>query len=765
MRYGRLFFLFCLFLIDASKSYGTDMSAAHQEGKDFAGRLILEGPKSPTTEVLPGFAGTDTPESKLRVDELESLAKERLEIARNQMRENEGRSRNDQSVSPETALLTSFYHKPDERIDDAAPFMKLSNEVASDPYKTLNAEKDTIQSEMITKTWQETCTEPAQEFFMEDTSYLTHVSVVEKKQERAGVSLVFVCDSKVTDAVFLYVKCSRESVRYKNYVEYTRNNGGYLSQDTYKHIKENLSGDGLSSSDLESDNPLFPETTGYIKPWVIYVPFLNKYLRNVQFEGLPLAIFDDARHPSSKKIPELQHTNIFIKNFKTSEEMKQYLRTFDGYFKREFSSEYSRNDLCESLFQEAEQIKYYRRVIRVPVRPSLGDHGFEEAWVETSKEDFDKGPEDLGEGADIWSLHNDFYETYVDAGVCTYDVASCTEGEGTRSLANLPIRRACWAKKKRYHCQDKGPNTCDHLRRQGCLQRAATCLRKIGDHCVFYAKDFECSARIDTGRKTRIKGTLPFCIDGKCHEINWLPNTDMADTLAKFAMLNEMSKDLDGKAQTVFKGESIGCSTHLMNFSSCCGRSSGWGASIGLSKCSEEERRLSKLREQNKCVLTGTYCAEKKLGVCIRKKTNFCCFASKLARIFHEQARPQLGMTFGSAKSPLCQGLSFTQIATLDYKKLDLKELFDDLMSKVKHPSIESTKEKFEAQWKARLPDRVNASSPSLSTPQMTDHIEARKSTLQNRSGNFTLHSEHDSRDLATPDISDGSHEKAKLVF
>ncbi|MFN7365294.1 MAG: conjugal transfer protein TraN [Alphaproteobacteria bacterium] len=721
MGFRHLSFFICTLFLGALKSHGTDMAAMYKEGKEVAGRLVLEGPKTPTGVSLPGYAGTDIPESRLRADELESRAKERLEVATGHMRENNTLSRKKQTVTAETALLTSFHQKPDERIDEAAPFMKVSNDIAVDPLKTLNAQKDTIKNEIITKQWKETCAEPSEAFFMEDTSYLTHVEVVEKKKEKAGARvLALYMKTKYAHAIGLFMECDTESAFYR------------------KNIAE--------------------------KKATMTDPYVMKILRDAGFQGIHIEGFFFGAHPAVY-FQEFHASPFFIKSFASADEMIGFFKPIEkerfiwGRRVKSFDED------MRSYFQEAEQIKYYRRLSRIPVRPSLEDRGTQEEWVETSKEDFERGPEDLGEAHDTWSRHNDFYETYVDAGVCTYDVMSCLEGEGTRSLENIPIKRPCWARKKRYQCQDKGAGTCDHLRRKGCLQMTATCLRKIGDHCVYYSKEFECTARIDTGRKTRIKGMLPFCIDGKCHDIDWLPNTDMAEVLARFATFNEMAKDFDGKSQTVFKGEAIGCSTHLLNFSSCCGRGSGWGTSIGLTKCSEDERRLAKLREQNKCVLTGTYCAEKKLGVCIRKKTNFCCFGSKLARIFHEQARPQLGMNFGSASSPACQGLSFTQIATLDYEKVDLTELFDELMAKVKNPHTKATTQKFEAQWKGNLPHQVSASTSHNSLPQMSRRIEERKSDINDRSGNFTLHSEHESHDLATPEISDGTHEKAKLVF
>jgi conjugal transfer mating pair stabilization protein TraN len=59
---------------------------------------------------------------------------------------------------------------------------------------------------------------------------------------------------------------------------------------------------------------------------------------------------------------------------------------------------------------------------------------------------------------------------------------------------------------------------------------------------------------------------------------------------------------------------------------------------------------------------------------CIAVKEVYCCFQSPFARIFQEQARPQLGINFGTPKAPSCGGLSINQIKKLNFKAMDFSE-------------------------------------------------------------------------------------------
>ena len=93
--------------------------------------------------------------------------------------------------------------------------------------------------------------------------------------------------------------------------------------------------------------------------------------------------------------------------------------------------------------------------------------------------------------------------------------------------------------------------------------------------------------------------------------------------------------------------------------------------------CTEEEAKLNMLKEQKLCTNPGEigdYCSASFLFGCIARKEAYCCFSSPFARIFQQQARPQLGMNFGPPEIPSCEGLSVKQLSTLDFDKMDFSE-------------------------------------------------------------------------------------------
>jgi len=102
--------------------------------------------------------------------------------------------------------------------------------------------------------------------------------------------------------------------------------------------------------------------------------------------------------------------------------------------------------------------------------------------------------------------------------------------------------------------------------------------------------------------------------------------------------------------------------------------------------CNEEDVITVTKRESGRCHYVGQRCIKKlKLGFikkCIQKAKYYCCFNSKLARIIHEQGRPQLITdirNWGSAESPNCRGFTPEEFASLDFDKIDLSEYFEDI--------------------------------------------------------------------------------------
>ena len=102
---------------------------------------------------------------------------------------------------------------------------------------------------------------------------------------------------------------------------------------------------------------------------------------------------------------------------------------------------------------------------------------------------------------------------------------------------------------------------------------------------------------------------------------------------------------------------------------------------MGLVACKENEKLLAKMNKAEQCHEVGEYCSKKiSLGfakICVQNSKGHCCFGSKLARIIHEQGRPQLGISWGSGESPQCRGFTPEDFQKLDFSKIDLTGAFD----------------------------------------------------------------------------------------
>ncbi|OJW54568.1 MAG: hypothetical protein BGO67_10490 [Alphaproteobacteria bacterium 41-28] len=282
---------------------------------------------------------------------------------------------------------------------------------------------------------------------------------------------------------------------------------------------------------------------------------------------------------------------------------------------------------------------------------------------------------------DEWVSHCNRLEKRVDQGLCYYATKSCTQGRQTRDIEGIPITRDCWQETFTYRCAYPAKNDCGPLRAQGCAQINSNCKQKIGNACVVYNQTYECKEPPHTSHKIT-GGQTPFCLDGNCRDQGWDKNNEMMSSLAQLAILKELQGQF-GKGG-FFKGETNKCSKQPLSFKDCCGSGKGWGNDLGLSSCSSKEKLLSQRRKKGLCHYIGTYCSKKVLGQCIKKKSTYCCWGSKLLKVFHEQGRLQIGMGWGTPKEPLCRGFSIEEIQRIDFSKLDLREVFEDLMKNFK---------------------------------------------------------------------------------
>ncbi|MCS7199934.1 MAG: conjugal transfer protein TraN [Caldimicrobium sp.] len=107
------------------------------------------------------------------------------------------------------------------------------------------------------------------------------------------------------------------------------------------------------------------------------------------------------------------------------------------------------------------------------------------------------------------------------------------------------------------------------------------------------------------------------------------------------------------------------------------------------------------LDDSGYCHYIGERCVKKLLGTCVQKTKVFCCFNSKLARIIHQQGRPQL-TTFGpnggwgSAKSPNCRGFTAKEFQSLDFGRIDFSEYIEDIQRNLRQNVAPQLQQRFQ---------------------------------------------------------------------
>jgi conjugal transfer mating pair stabilization protein TraN len=168
-----------------------------------------------------------------------------------------------------------------------------------------------------------------------------------------------------------------------------------------------------------------------------------------------------------------------------------------------------------------------------------------------------------------------------------------------------------------------------------------------------------------------------------------------------------MAKDFEsGGSPAAFKGNLRRCSRSILNFQDCCGGSGGWGNSLKLAGgCNAEEKLLQTEKQNKTCVYVGTHCAEKEPVTkrCLKKKSTYCCFGSKIAKIFQEQGRPQIGIGWGDSKNPNCRALSVEELQRIDFDRIDLSELFEDIGNKTNLEAVKETANTLTKDWSSKI--------------------------------------------------------------
>lgn len=275
---------------------------------------------------------------------------------------------------------------------------------------------------------------------------------------------------------------------------------------------------------------------------------------------------------------------------------------------------------------------------------------------------------------------------------CQRTSRECQEPGGTRVYDNVSFTEPCWAYQDTYQCgHTSAHDGCQAYKQKGCQMIAKKCLSSVGGLCQLAQATYSCSTQQCHG-KVNICGGNIFCLDGQCYEQQATQSTtqDFAKAGSELAAAGEAAHDASAPGSVnaaIFQGQGMQCDDDALGFSNCC-RAHGWGQDIHLVHCSDEEKKLGKLREKGYTYPLGEYCAHRVLGVCLKHKKSFCVFDGLLAKDVQVQGRyQQLGIRFGSAQSPNCRGITPDELSEIDFSKIDFSNFYSTLENNTNVPN------------------------------------------------------------------------------
>ena len=268
----------------------------------------------------------------------------------------------------------------------------------------------------------------------------------------------------------------------------------------------------------------------------------------------------------------------------------------------------------------------------------------------------------------------------------------CTQEGGSRNFTKdgqtVTLNSDCWEKTETYLVNDASDNECKRYDNdRNCTVGERECLSSENGLCTRFRLKYQCQHTTKT--EGVVCGDKFFCSDGSCADLNGSVNADFGHAVSQLASLAQAGKDISLDAQNLraFSGRPMACRKSGFGFSDCC-KDSGWGHKAGIAHCNSEENVLGKAKEKNTVIYVGTYCSKKVLRHCVQRKSAYCVFDSKLARIIQYQGRSgQLGVGFGGAQNPDCRGLTVDELQRLNFNAMDYSDFYSELQENTKIPN------------------------------------------------------------------------------
>lgn len=293
---------------------------------------------------------------------------------------------------------------------------------------------------------------------------------------------------------------------------------------------------------------------------------------------------------------------------------------------------------------------------------------------------------------DEWRIdHPEEHEKISKNPNCKLVIATIEEGPATRWIDGKEIKRDVWAKKLLFECSPRADSPCAKYREQGgrlvskeCVQRASET-----DECEFWKKTYDLGkSHAPSTKYTYADGITP--IWGLNGELIPDPQPKAETSMSQvFAVLKSISDmplgenegilDLDKKPVWNGTVHQCRCNHTIGELYDCCKKMTGITLFGLLEPCKEREFELKKLNDEGRChKVPGSYLD--KSGLFEARTKVYCCYPTKLLRIFNEQARKQMNLGWGTAKQPNCQGFSLEEMdGKVDVGKMDFSEMANEI--------------------------------------------------------------------------------------
>lgn len=329
---------------------------------------------------------------------------------------------------------------------------------------------------------------------------------------------------------------------------------------------------------------------------------------------------------------------------------------------------------------------------------------------------------------------------------------TCTQDHETRRIGTTEVTESCWQQTQTWTCPVTDtcaalPHTSVDEAHQAagtthCVPQSQTCQTQIAGVCIANRVTQTCTTKVEesTDLVCSEPNALTDCTrypnEPWCQTHTHRSPHDMAHALTSLAIQNAMTcgadpndknnppvcklGGFDPKTMRFFGGESKSCGIGALGAFNCCSDSQGWAGKMGAHQCNTEEREIAAAKQKHIVIKLGTYCAEKILGACIRKKEAYCVYPSKMARISITAARSQIGKSLGSPAHPNCEGLRKEEFAKLDFEHIDFSEIVGDIKPPTL-PNINALHAKFSAMKSDTLnPTTTNTGDGKLTGTQLT---------------------------------------------